>query len=190
MKRMFTCLVLFAASICLPFTCLAQGGGVATAITPPTGAYNGLPAPYLYTPPIACTVAAGSTAYLPTSIDVGANHVGCIPLTAGMVLNAVQLKPCTVPYATSVTLGATCSYNYVPMTGNVTSSTLVAGADGAQQTLYFCSTGTVASSFALPSTVRGTISTTLVALNKCTIVQIQYVTPLTSWVISSTAISL
>jgi len=86
-----------------------------------------------------------------------------------------------VAFSATPTFVATSNLNYISLTGNVTSSTLAAGANGQTINLIICQDATGSRTFVWPTTVRGggTIGSTA---STCSSQRFTYVGALSKWV--------
>jgi hypothetical protein len=86
-----------------------------------------------------------------------------------------------VTYSATPTFVATSNLNYISLTGNVTSSTLAAGANGQTINVVICQDSTGSRTFVWPSSVRGggTIGS---AASTCSSQRFTYVAALAKWV--------
>ena len=86
-----------------------------------------------------------------------------------------------VAYSATPTFVSTSNLDYISLTGNVTSSTLAAGANGQTINLVICQDATGSRTFTWPANVRGggTIGS---AASTCSTQRFTYVGPLSKWV--------
>lgn len=131
-----------------------------------------------------------STGTAGTSI-VGTGAIGAGSWTADSPITAPQFTtvPESVSFTATPTFSAVTGLSRMILTGNVTSSTLAAGTDGAQKTFQLCQDSTGSRTFVWPTNVKGAMTISGIA-STCSLQTFTYsaLTGYVGWYANSTGI--
>lgn len=103
------------------------------------------------------SLCAGVWTGTPTALDADANFSSkaCLSVDGLIWGSYLVMTPETVAFSATPTFSAVTSISQLTLTGNVTSSTLAAGSNGAQKTFQICQDATGSRTFVWPTTVKG-----------------------------------
>ena len=130
---------------------------------------SGLPAPSLAQAGSPCTIVG----QVPTSVDAQGNAANCTAVSRFMEND--------LTFSATPSFSASSTLNYMPLTGNVTSSTMAAGTSGQYVSIVLCQDAVGLHTFAWPANMKGAPVLSSAA-NKCSATVFVYVSSVTLWI--------